>query len=269
MNPDRQPPASRLERHLATLEGLLALDAIEIRATLDRAALLIANVLGTDKIDVFLYQPENQTLVALGVSPTEMGQQQIRIGLDRQPLANGGRGAEVFRTGQPYLSGHVDQDDGELVGIREGLGVRSEMIVPLEVNGERRGVLAANSKTPEAFSEEDLQFLGSVTRWVGLVMHRTELTEEVARQARERGRREALEELIGRLSPREQEVAALVMAGLSNAQIGRRLSITEGTAANHIRSIILKLDVPNRARVAAIMAQLGIELPGEDGTEPK
>jgi two-component system OmpR family sensor kinase len=179
MNPDRQPPASHLERHLATLEGLLALDAIELRATLDRAALLVANVLGTDKIDVFLYQPENQTLVALGVSPTEMGQQQIRIGLDRQPLANAGRAAEVFQTGRPYFSGHVDRDDGELLGIREGLGVRSEMIVPLEVAGERRGVLAADAAASEAFSEEDLRFLGSVARWVGLVMHRAELTEEV------------------------------------------------------------------------------------------
>ncbi|HEX2170944.1 MAG TPA: LuxR C-terminal-related transcriptional regulator [Dehalococcoidia bacterium] len=255
-----------MERQLRTLEGLLALDALELRPTLDQAARLLAEVLGTDKIDVFLYQAANQTLVALGVSPTPMGRREIAIGMDCQPIANHGRAVEVFQTGRPYLSGHVDQDLAELVGIREGLGVRSEMIVPLDVAGQRRGVLMANSATPEAFPETDLDFLGAVAHWLGLVLHRTEQAEQLARQAEERGRRAAIEELVNRLTPREQEVAALVALGLSNAEIARRLVITEGTVANHIRSILHKLGVPSRARVAAIMAQLGIEPPSEDGT---
>ncbi|HEX2170942.1 MAG TPA: LuxR C-terminal-related transcriptional regulator [Dehalococcoidia bacterium] len=170
-------------------------------------------------------------------------------------------------TGQPYLSGHVDQDAGELLGIREGLGVRSEMIVPLDVSGERRGVLMANSAEAEAFPEGDLHFLGAVSRWVSLVMHRAELSEQVTRQAEERGRRAALEEGIGRLSPRGLAVAALLVEGLANAEIGQRLVITEGMTANHVRSILDKLGVPTRARIAAIVAHLGIEPPSGDGTD--
>ncbi len=265
MDRNLQHPPSRMERQLRVLEGLLALDAIDLRPTLDQAAHLVADVLGADKVDVFLLQSENQTLVSLGVSQTPMGERQTALGLDYLPLANGGRAVEVYQAGRPHLSGHTDQDPEELLGVREGLGIRSQIIVPLDVSGERRGILMANSATPEAFPEADLHFLSAVARWVGLVLHRVELAEQIVRQAEQRGRLEAITELVSRLTPREQEVAALLALGLSNAEIARRLTITEGTVANHIRSILQKLEAPSRARVAAIMAQLGLEPPSEDG----
>ncbi len=53
------------------------------------------------------------------------------------------------------------------------------------------------------------------------------------------------------LSAREEEVAALVAEGLSNRQIAERLFLSERTAQNHVQHILTKLDLSNRAQVAA------------------
>ncbi|WP_280406813.1 helix-turn-helix domain-containing protein, partial [Nocardia carnea] len=59
------------------------------------------------------------------------------------------------------------------------------------------------------------------------------------------------------LSSREREVLALMAEGLSNAGIGRRLWITEGTVEKHVRSILTKLDLTDTAddhrRVRAVI----------------
>jgi DNA-binding NarL/FixJ family response regulator len=46
------------------------------------------------------------------------------------------------------------------------------------------------------------------------------------------------------LTRREREVLALMAEGRSNAGIGRRLWITEGTVEKHIHSILMKLRIP-------------------------
>jgi DNA-binding NarL/FixJ family response regulator len=46
------------------------------------------------------------------------------------------------------------------------------------------------------------------------------------------------------LTPREREVLALMAEGRSNAGIGRRLWITEGTVEKHVHSIMMKLRLP-------------------------
>ncbi|MFL6128492.1 MAG: ATP-binding protein [Mycobacteriales bacterium] len=60
---------------------------------------------------------------------------------------------------------------------------------------------------------------------------------------------------IAPLTPREQEVAALIARGLTNRQIARRLGIAEWTAVNHVRHIMRKLDCPSRIHVAQLMAR--------------
>jgi serine/threonine-protein kinase PknK len=59
------------------------------------------------------------------------------------------------------------------------------------------------------------------------------------------------------LSAREREVLALMAHGRSNAGIGRRLWITEGTVEKHVRSILTKLDLPeaddDHRRVLAVV----------------
>jgi pimeloyl-ACP methyl ester carboxylesterase/DNA-binding CsgD family transcriptional regulator len=53
------------------------------------------------------------------------------------------------------------------------------------------------------------------------------------------------------LTPRQQEVAALVAGGLTNREIGHRLGIEERSAEGHLERIRLRLGVRSRAQVAA------------------
>lgn len=62
------------------------------------------------------------------------------------------------------------------------------------------------------------------------------------------------------LSAREREVLALMAEGHSNAGIGRRLWVTEGTIEKHVRSVLAKLDLPDtddhHRRVLAVLTFL-------------
>jgi DNA-binding CsgD family transcriptional regulator/tetratricopeptide (TPR) repeat protein len=53
------------------------------------------------------------------------------------------------------------------------------------------------------------------------------------------------------LSPREVQILALVAQGLSNREIGKTLTISEHTAANHVRSILRKTRCANRTEAAS------------------
>src|SRR5215218_4427578 len=98
------------DRLLDTLQRLLMIREPELRPALDQASTLVNEVLRADKVDVFLYEAASDTLVAMGTSRTPMGCRQHELGLNRQPLSNGGPAARVFRTGEPYLTGRADQD---------------------------------------------------------------------------------------------------------------------------------------------------------------
>jgi NarL family two-component system response regulator LiaR len=54
------------------------------------------------------------------------------------------------------------------------------------------------------------------------------------------------------LTPREREVLALMVEGLSNPQIGERLVVSRSTAAAHVSNILSKLGVSNRAEAVAV-----------------
>jgi non-specific serine/threonine protein kinase len=57
-----------------------------------------------------------------------------------------------------------------------------------------------------------------------------------------------------RLTAREQEVADLIAAGLSNRQIAGRLVVSPRTAESHVQSILTKLGFTSRSQVASYLA---------------
>ena len=67
--------------------------------------------------------------------------------------------------------------------------------------------------------------------------------------------------LPGGLSPREAQILALVARGLSNREIGVELTISEHTAANHIRSILRKTECANRTEAASYAHRHGLAAP--------
>ncbi len=52
------------------------------------------------------------------------------------------------------------------------------------------------------------------------------------------------------LSPREGQVLACIVEGLTNAQIARRLLLSEATAKRHVTHLMGKMGVTNRTQAA-------------------
>ena len=156
---------------------------------------------------------------------------------------------------------------GELTAITEDLGVRSSMGAPLEVNGERRGVLLAASARPDRFGARDLEFLEAVSEWIGLVTHRAELLERLSARAAAEGFRRGAEEALALLTNRQREVAGLIAEGLSNREIAERLVLVEGTVANHVEGILRRLGFKTRTQIAVWAARHGLQHPPDADEE--
>ncbi|WP_179817412.1 response regulator [Allostreptomyces psammosilenae] len=60
------------------------------------------------------------------------------------------------------------------------------------------------------------------------------------------------------LTARESEVLALLGAGLSNAQIARRLHLVEGTVKAYVSAILSRLQVRNRVQAAILAYEAGL-----------
>lgn len=237
-------------RLLTTLEQLLQLEATNMADTLNAAAHLVGQVTSAEKVDLFLYHSENHTLQVAGLSDTPMSKHEVELGLDRIAIADGGRLVKVFQTGEIYATGHADRDPEMLPGITEELGVRSLLVSPLDVGGERRGVLQAASALEDAFSEQDRRFFEAATRWVGLVVHRAELVEQLTISAGEEARRLAADELITVLA---HDLGNLVTPLSLRLQLLRRKVARKGNTSESKEFEIL---LANVARLQGLIMNL-------------
>jgi signal transduction histidine kinase len=82
----------------------------------------------------------------------------------------------VARHGKPARVGDVMQDP-RYVSVRRG--VKSELAVPLEVNGETRGVLNMDSDRADAFSADDQELLQALAVQAAKVIQNTWLYEQL------------------------------------------------------------------------------------------
>ncbi len=63
---------------------------------------------------------------------------------------------------------------------------------------------------------------------------------------------------VGELSSREFEIVRLIAEGLSNRDIGKRLTLSEKTVKNHVSHILAKLKVNARSGVAVYAVRNGL-----------
>lgn len=130
------------------------------------------------------------------------------------------------------LSAHVEVDEA----------------VELLTSGERLGYLLKSRVTDVA------QFIDRVRRvCAGACIVDPSLVQELVHARRRRDPLDAL-------SRRELEVLGLMAEGASNVGIAERIFVSEGTIEKHVRSILLKLDLPESAtdhrRVLAVLKYL-------------
>jgi DNA-binding NarL/FixJ family response regulator len=126
--------------------------------------------------------------------------------------------------------------------------VEVETAMDLLEGGERIGYLLKSRVMDSA------DFIDAVERIVrgGSVVDPALVRELVAARRRD--------DPLADLTPREQEVLALMAEGRSNNGIAHRLYITEGAVEKHVRSILMKLHLPtsedDHRRVLAVVTFL-------------
>jgi DNA-binding NarL/FixJ family response regulator len=76
-----------------------------------------------------------------------------------------------------------------------------------------------------------------------------------------RGPRAASQTNTWGLTPREVEILELLTEGLSNAELARRLYLSEKTVGHHVSAILRKLGEPTRSRAVAAARKHGMVAP--------
>jgi len=126
--------------------------------------------------------------------------------------------------------------------------VEVEHAMDLLTSGERSGYLLKSRVTDV---EDFIETLKRIARGASVVD--PVLVQELVAARR-------VDDPLGLLSPREREVLSLMAEGRSNSGISRELWVTEATVEKHVRSILMKLRLPEaddvHRRVLAVLAFL-------------
>lgn len=100
-----------------------------------------------------------------------------------------------------------------------------------------------------------LLMLRDVTREKRITL---ELSESVAQRLVEMAGGESLGNALSALTPRELEILPLLVEGLTNAGIAKRLNLSANTVSSHLKNIYPKLKVTSRAQAVGVAISNGI-----------
>jgi DNA-binding NarL/FixJ family response regulator len=89
----------------------------------------------------------------------------------------------------------------------------------------------------------------------GHTVLKAEVAVKVAGALRERTPERDLADRLGQLTARQREVLSLLAEGRSNREIASALFVTEGTVKNHVTQILQIVGVPDRTRLAVLLAR--------------
>jgi DNA-binding NarL/FixJ family response regulator len=126
----------------------------------------------------------------------------------------------------------------------------AEQVVPAVRAG------AAGYLLKDAAPEEVETAIRAVWRGEGLLD--SQVTAAVLAEVARPGGRGPDDEALAALTPREREVLGLLAEGLTNAQLARRLVVSEKTVKTHVSSILAKLRLADRTQAALFAARLGL-----------
>jgi DNA-binding NarL/FixJ family response regulator len=154
--------------------------------------------------------------------------------------------------------------EGDLGGIDACRSVLSDLpdtrVLMFSSYGERETILAAIVAGASGYLTKDVrraELLDAIRATArGELLLDSTIVATVVEELREvsKGQQERGPDL----TPREQEVLALVARGMTNHQIAEELVISDYTARNHVANLLDKLGFSRRSEAAAYAARLGI-----------
>jgi DNA-binding CsgD family transcriptional regulator len=133
--------------------------------------------------------------------------------------------------------------------------VALELVLPMALRGKAHGLLGLTRGVRAVMpDEEDLQALRALATLASLG-----LPGPSPGIGRARPQRRDLGVMQTQLTPREQQVLALLPRGLTNAEIAEQLGIAAGTAKIHVERILHKLGVGDRTQAAVRASEWGLK----------
>ncbi|GAA4900829.1 LuxR family two component transcriptional regulator [Stackebrandtia albiflava] len=93
-------------------------------------------------------------------------------------------------------------------------------------------------------------------QYVDPLLLRASLTPDTAEDA---------QAVVNRLTGRERDILAGIVAGMSTRAMAARLGITPATVRSHVQKVLAKLEVHSRMAAAAFVLSRGLDVPAGDG----
>lgn len=169
----------RLQQRIDQLNALYRISQLasgqdDLDTTLAAILSVTEELVPDGHVAVLLLDEASRSLAVRASRGYSEGVQLLRI-----PVGRGltGRCAE---TGEVEIAGDVSAVADYIEGVR---GARSEIALPLKVEGRVIGVLNAESETPAAYTEDHVQPLQVVAQQAAVVIRAAQLNEEMRRLA--------------------------------------------------------------------------------------
>jgi K+-sensing histidine kinase KdpD len=182
---------AKLERQVQELVGLQKLSKLlttsdSMEQVVSESIRIVMDSLDCEKGLVLLYEEEDDSLVAHAPVPGLSDEQvaALRVSMTEPSLAG-----TAFRTNAAVTSNRAENDGWVNPGLRNLLGMKSVISVPLASGPRPIGVLEAINAKQGFFSESDQRFLGLLGSQVGSMI------EAMRSRGRERGLLAELREL--------------------------------------------------------------------------
>jgi DNA-binding CsgD family transcriptional regulator len=154
---------------------------------------------------------------------------------------------------------------GEGTAIREAVRMADALGMRVEAVWARTALAQVTAAAgDQAGAEAVLRVAAAIAEATGAATeqaHVDQLLRRLGIRTWRRGARTTATGELSVLSEREREIAHLVARGASNPDIARTLFLSRKTVERHVSSILGKLDVKNRAQLAARVAAGGEEGP--------
>lgn len=126
------------------------------------------------------------------------------------------------------------------------------------------GFLLKDARAPElvsavrAVADGDSVMAPSVTRRLITKLREPSITAPEHPASAPNDKAEAAGEVLAQLTEREQEVFSLIAEGLSNAEIGERLFLSESTVKTHVGRVLAKLELRDRVHAVILAYEAGL-----------